>query len=86
MGYPVVHFCYPGGTFNDDTIKHLKEYGYMSATTIEPAYVDNTADAFKLKRIFVGEDFLFFKATVSGSYYAISSLWGRLKSRQRNDY
>lgn len=78
---PAGHFCYPGGTFNEETIKYLKEYGFSSATTIEPAYVDGVASPFTLKRIFVGEDLLFFKATVSGSYYALSKCFGKLKGK-----
>lgn len=81
MGYPVEHFCYPGGTFNDETVKRLKEYGFSSATTIEPAFVNGSADPYRLKRIFAGEDFLFFKAAVSGSYYAVSRCWGKVKGK-----
>ncbi len=81
VGSPAGHFCYPGGTFNDETIKYLKAYGFSSATTIEPAFVDSLADPFKLKRIFVGADMLFFKASVSGSYYALSKCLGKLKGK-----
>ena len=81
MGYPARHFCYPGGTFNEETIRYLKEYGFDSATTIEPAYIRDGADPYTFKRIFVGDDLPFFKATVSGSYYAVSKCVGKVKGR-----
>ena len=81
VGNPARHFCYPGGTFNDETIKYLKEYEFLSATTIEPAFIDSSANPFTLKRIFVGANLLFFKATVSGSYYALSKCFGKLKGK-----
>jgi len=70
IGIPVRHFCYPAGAFNSEIIGRLKGYGYGSAVTTQPGLNDEDADLFSLKRVYVDESFLWFKATTSGSYYA----------------
>jgi len=74
VGYPVDHFCYPGGAFNEKAVQILKEHGYRSAVTIMPGFVNKQDSVFKLRRMVTTEDMLFFKASVSGSYYFISRL------------
>ena len=73
-GYSIKHFCYPAGSFSDETVAYLKKYGYVSATTIIPGFVNGLTDSYKLKRVFVGEDPLLFKMMVSGCYFFLSQL------------
>ena len=65
----VIHFCYPAGSYNDSVISRLKSYGYRTAVTVEKGFNDKNSHIFKLKRMAVDEDILFFKASVSGSYH-----------------
>ena len=81
VGYDVKHFCYPAGSFNAEVIRHVKEYGYQSAATIIPGFNNKNTDPYVLKRISIEEDFIFFKAITSGSYFFISRLVQRLKGR-----
>jgi peptidoglycan/xylan/chitin deacetylase (PgdA/CDA1 family) len=68
LGYKIIHFCYPAGSYDDRIITKLKEYDYQSAVTIDYGFNDSESDLFRLKRIGVTESFLLFKANVSGSY------------------
>jgi peptidoglycan/xylan/chitin deacetylase (PgdA/CDA1 family) len=67
IGYTVEHFCYPAGSHNDRVIAKVKEYGYRSAVTVEHGFNDQSSDLYKLMRIGASEEFLLFKARVSGS-------------------
>lgn len=72
--YEVNHFNYPAGSYNDKAIKKVRKYGYKSAVTIIPGFNDKNTDLYKLKRIGIDENFLVFKAAVSGSYFFIDRL------------
>ncbi len=51
---PVLHFCYPNGTFADfnaATIAVLKECGYRTSVVGEPGVNFPTADPYQLRRI-----------------------------------
>ena len=67
----VIHFCYPAGAYNDRVISSLRSYGYKTAVTVEKGFNDECSNLFKLKRIAVDENILFFKAGVSGSYHML---------------
>jgi peptidoglycan/xylan/chitin deacetylase (PgdA/CDA1 family) len=82
VGYTIAHFCYPAGSYNDGVIKNVRKYQYASATTIHPGFNDATTDLYQLKRIFVGEDLLLFKASISGSYFFISKIIKMLKGNK----
>jgi len=71
IGRKVDHFCYPAGSYNDRVISKVKSYGYESAVTVEKGFNDENSFLYKLKRIAVGENILFFKASVSGSYHLL---------------
>jgi peptidoglycan/xylan/chitin deacetylase (PgdA/CDA1 family) len=74
-GRKIAHFCYPAGSYNNAVISGLQKYGYESAVTIENGFNDETSDLFRLKRIEANGQFLFFKASVSGSIMMV----GRIK-------
>lgn len=69
----IVHFCYPAGSYSPETIGYLKEFNYKTAVTIIPGLVQKGDDLFELKRVSTTEDFLLFKAMVSGAFYSISA-------------
>jgi peptidoglycan/xylan/chitin deacetylase (PgdA/CDA1 family) len=67
-GTKVSHFCYPAGSYNDNVVDKVREYGYESAVTTNLGFVDTHADRFQLNRITAENNLLRFKATISGSY------------------
>jgi len=68
LGINSEHFCYPAGAYNEATLQIIEKCGYVSATTIEEGLNNAHSNVFKLKRIFSDEDFLVFKAQLSGIY------------------
>src|SRR3989338_7180416 len=81
-GYPIKHFCYPAGSYNDEVVKSVRKHQYVSATTIIPGFNDGRTDLYRLKRVFVGEDMRLFKASVSGSYFFVSWIIRMLKGKE----
>ena len=79
VGYEIRHFCYPAGSFDDEVIRNVKQYGYTSAVTIIPGFSNWKTDRYQLTRISVQEDFFLFKALTSGSYFFMSRLLKILK-------
>jgi peptidoglycan/xylan/chitin deacetylase (PgdA/CDA1 family) len=73
-GRKIKHFCYPAGSYDDRVITKLTEYGYESAVTITDGFVHENSDLFRLKRIGTGEQFLRFKAYLSGSYFVLQRI------------
>ena len=71
IGREILHFCYPAGSYNDRVIANVKKSGYKSAVTVRDGFSDENSDLYQLKRIGVSENFLFFKAYISGSYNMI---------------
>ncbi len=69
VGYRTDHFNYPAGAFDERVIRQVKAAGYKTAVSLIPGFNDSRTDPFCLKRIYVNENFLFFKASVSGSYF-----------------
>lgn len=74
LGYEISHFAYPAGSFNDKVINNVIKFGYKSALSVIPGFNDRNTDLYKLKRITVYEDFLLFKASVSGSHLFIQQI------------
>ena len=68
VGYKVKHLCYPAGAFNDITIKFAKEYKYLTGVTTISGLNSGKTDLFKLKRLRVDNNFILFKAKISGLY------------------
>jgi len=60
------HFCYPVGSYNKNTIKYVKKYGYLTAVTIREGFNSPKTDLFQLKRLNIKNDFILFKYKISG--------------------
>jgi peptidoglycan/xylan/chitin deacetylase (PgdA/CDA1 family) len=71
IGCEVTHFCYPAGSYNDMVVQNVKEYGYKSAVTTNPGFVDQNSDLYRLNRLGISGNLRTFKADVSGSYQAL---------------
>ena len=80
VGYEITHFNFPTGDFNDETIAQVKRFGYRSAVSVIPGFNDRSTDRYRLKRLPTDEDFLLFKAFVSGTYVLISRVWVTMRS------
>lgn len=78
VGYKVEHFCYPAGAYDDTVLKAVEDAGYKTAVTVTIGNNDIRADLYALKRISVEEDFLLFKANISGSYLLIKNVKDKL--------
>ena len=72
IGYNIYHLCYPGGSFNNKTIHHAKNFGYLTGTTLIEGLNAQEEDLFRLKRLYIKNNFLEFKAKASGLYSFIS--------------
>jgi peptidoglycan/xylan/chitin deacetylase (PgdA/CDA1 family) len=68
IGCKIEHFCYPAGSFTDKVVDRVIGCGYVSAVTTIHGFSDQESDLYRLKRVSSSEEFLFFKAGVSGSY------------------
>ncbi|GEM_PF-2426138 len=78
VGYRTDHFNYPAGAFDERVIRQVEAAGYKTAVSLIPGFNDRKTDPFYLKRIYVNENFLFFKASVSGSYFFIKKVLGKI--------
>lgn len=47
-------FCFPNGSYNQDTLKLLKQYGFTLAVTIEPGWAKRGDDPLTLQRVWMG--------------------------------
>jgi hypothetical protein len=56
VGYPLVHFCYPSGIWNQHQWPWLKSMGIQSATTCLAGLNDTTAPELALSRFVDGEN------------------------------
>jgi len=83
VNYPIDHFCYPSGSF-DETLPHkLQQYGYVTATTTVPGFVDTNSGLLTLKRLNGTVDFSIFKALVSGAALPLLNINFWIKNRMR---
>lgn len=74
LNHEVKHFCYPAGSYNDRVITKVKDCGYESAVTVKHGFTDTSSDLYQLKRMGMTGQFLFFKASLSGSYYFLKRI------------
>jgi peptidoglycan/xylan/chitin deacetylase (PgdA/CDA1 family) len=51
FGIPIETFAYPGGAYNDDTIKLVKEAGYTVAVTTKPGITVLDNDLYQVHRL-----------------------------------
>ncbi len=82
VGYPVDNFCYPAGSYNNRVIEYVQKYNYQSATTIVPGFNDAHTPLHQLRRVSTNENLWLFKAMISGSYFFMVDLVGRIKGRK----
>lgn len=83
LGRPVRHFAYPGGACTAEIKRWTETAGYLSAVATVHGFNDQTTDLFELRRNEVGHDGnpWLFKATVSGSWDAVTGLAKQLLRR-----
>jgi peptidoglycan/xylan/chitin deacetylase (PgdA/CDA1 family) len=56
LGFPIDTFCYPYGSYNEDSLRSVKVAGYKFATTCNKGINDGTESPFELKRIAIRND------------------------------
>ncbi len=83
VGYPVRHFCYPAGSYDDRVLSALRSFGYHSAVTTDEGYADATTDPLLLRRIEAEDEWYLFLATSSGAYAFFTGLKAWLLGRRR---
>jgi len=68
VSYPLEHFCYPSGQWNEEMIPVLKELNIKSATTCDPGLMDTDTNPYKIPRIIDSESMneLVFYSEISG--------------------
>ncbi|XUX01110.1 MAG: polysaccharide deacetylase family protein [Dehalogenimonas sp.] len=83
--YRIDHFCYPSGSFNQMLPHKLQQFGYVTATTTVPGFVDTNSELLTLKRLNGTVDFSVFKALVSGAALPLLNInfWIKNRMRQR---
>ena len=74
IGYPVKHLCYPHGSYNKNVIQQAKKFGYLTGLTVIRGLNSLKTDLFQLKRIMGYNDFMLFKANISGLYPFLKKL------------
>lgn len=60
LGVPVVHFCYPNGTwadFNEQTVDIVRRCGFLTAVTAESGFNHRGRDPFRLFRLGISPAF-----------------------------
>lgn len=67
------HFCYPNGSFNEETIRLLKEKGFITAVTINPGWTKRGDNLYAISRVWVGNavDLKHFEERLSRPDYSI---------------
>lgn len=73
LGQDTGYFCYPNGSYDEETIALLRKHGYRLAVTIEPGWVKRGDNPFALKRVWVGNqvDLRHFEYRVTREDYPI---------------
>ena len=56
LGFPIHTFCYPYGSYNDNSLRSVRASGYQFATTCDKGLNDGTEDPLRLKRIAIRND------------------------------
>ncbi|MBU0677842.1 MAG: polysaccharide deacetylase family protein [Verrucomicrobia bacterium] len=74
-----LHFCYPNGSYNEDTVEILKQCGFVSAITTAIGYVVPGDDLFKLNRISARAEYNDFIMTLAGLQFVTARIDRLLK-------
>ncbi len=77
LGTACESFCYPGGMWNKEIARLVRESGYVNATTVIPGANLAGGDPYLLKRTEIsGGDSLFeFKKKINGAYDFLHRVW-----------
>ena len=54
LGQNTKYFCYPNGSYTQDTLQLLRDKGFVLAVTIDPGWVKPGDDPLTLRRIWMG--------------------------------
>lgn len=73
LGQNTRFFCYPYGTYNNDTIQILKDKGFVLAVTIDPGWAKPGDNPFALRRVWMGNsvDLKHFEERLTRENYSI---------------
>lgn len=66
LNRPIVHFCYPSGSYSDRVLAKLREHGYVSAVSVHYGFNHRGQNLFLLNRISPTSSLRGFKCNVSG--------------------
>lgn len=66
LGRPIVHFCFPSGSYNDRVLAKLREHGYISAVSTHYGFNVQGHNLFLLNRLGITTSLRGFKCNVSG--------------------
>jgi len=66
LGRPIVHFCFPSGSYNDRVLAKLREYGYISAASTHYGFNLPGQNLFLLNRLGPRDSMPAFKCSISG--------------------
>jgi peptidoglycan/xylan/chitin deacetylase (PgdA/CDA1 family) len=70
---PVDFFAYPNGSFNYETVKAVKQSGFVGAVTCDPVWITPRTGRYEMGRMVISsEDFNIFRVMLSG-------IWGDYK-------
>ena len=67
------HFCYPNGSYSQETLRLLKQQGFKLAVTLEPGWVRQGDNPLTLRRVWIGNSVTlrYFGERVSRSDYTM---------------
>ncbi len=67
------YFCYPNGSYNQDTLRLLQEAGFVLAVTIEPGWASPEDNPLLLNRVWLGNsvDLVHFEERLTKQDYSI---------------
>ena len=67
------YFCYPNGSYNQETLRLLKLHGFLLSVTIDPGWVKTGDEPLTLKRVWMGNtvDLAHFEERLSRSDYSV---------------
>jgi len=73
LGQDSRYYCYPNGSYNEQTFRLLREKGFALAVTIDPGWVKRGDNPFTLRRVWMGNavDLRNFEARVTRADYPI---------------
>jgi peptidoglycan/xylan/chitin deacetylase (PgdA/CDA1 family) len=79
VNYPLDHFCYPSGQWDENMIPILKELEIKSATTCDPGLMDIDTNPYKIPRIIDSESMseLVFYSEISGVSSRLRKLFNK---------